>query len=255
MVTEREIVLEAEELSKCYGGRSVLERVSISVQRGQVVTIVGPNGGGKTTLLRLLMGIEQPDTGTVRLKPGLKIGYVPQRLVFDATMPLTVDAFLKLQLSRHVDKQTLATICSEAEINELLQRQVSTLSGGEKQRVLFAGALLRAPELLVLDEPMQGIDVIGQAAFYDVISRVCTQRHCAVLMVSHDLHLVMASTDEVVCLHRHVCCSGHPRKVSKDPVFREMFGNQVALNLAVYAHHHDHTHDNMGQVGQHDAME
>ena len=228
-----------------FAGQSVLQDVQLSVKPGEIVTLIGPNGAGKTTLVRAVLGLLKPDTGSVWRKPKLRVGYMPQKLHVDATLPLSVLRFLRLVpgVTRADVQAALAEVGAEQVIDSPLQ----SISGGELQRVLLARALLREPELLVLDEPVQGVDVAGQAELYRLITQLRDRHGCGVLMVSHDLHLVMSTTDQVVCLNRHVCCSGHPEQVSFDPAFVELFGED-AKSLAVYTHHHDHEHDLHGAV-------
>jgi len=226
--------------------RQLLDGVSLAVHRGEILTLIGPNGAGKTTLVRVILGLLKPQGGHIRLKPGLRIGYMPQRLALSENMPLTVKRFLTLGC-RGCDGEVLKVarrLAIEALLNDAMQR----LSGGEHQRVLLARALLRKPDLLVLDEPVQGVDVTGQAALYGLITRLRDELDCGVLMISHDLHLVMAATDQVLCLNHHVCCSGHPESVSRHPAYLELFGTPASARLAVYTHHHDHTHDDPGDL-------
>lgn len=228
-----------------FGGQAVLQDVQLSVKPGEIVTLIGPNGAGKTTLVRAVLGLLKPDSGSVWRKPKLRVGYMPQKLHVDATLPLSVLRFLRLVpgVTRSAVQAALAEVGAEQVIDSPLQ----SISGGELQRVLLARALLREPQLLVLDEPVQGVDVSGQAELYRLITQLRDRHGCGVLMVSHDLHLVMSTTDQVVCLNRHVCCSGHPEQVSFDPAFVELFG-QDAKSLAIYTHHHDHEHDLHGAV-------
>ena len=228
-----------------FNGQPVLDNVQLSVQPGEIVTLIGPNGAGKTTLVRVVLGLLQPDSGNVRRAPRLRIGYMPQKLHVDATLPLSVLRFLRLVPG--VDRKRALAALAEVGAEQVIDSPLQSISGGEMQRVLLARALLREPQLLVLDEPVQGVDVAGQAELYRLISRLRERHGCGVLMVSHDLHLVMSATDQVVCLNRHVCCSGHPEQVSGDPAFIELFG-QDAKSLAIYHHHHDHDHDLHGGV-------
>ncbi len=238
-----EILIEAKGISKRYGARAAVEGVSLSLKSRQVMTLIGPNGSGKTTLMRLLLGLERPDSGSVTRKEGLKVGYMPQKLKIDPVFPLTVHGFLTLHTQREwPEAAELAQVCGEVGITPVLHSPMHGLSGGEQQRVMLARALLSSPELLALDEPVQGVDVTGQAEMYSLITRVARERKLAVLMVSHDLHLVMAATDEVVCMNHHVCCAGHPHSVRTDPAFTQLFGPEVAASLAVYTHHHNHVH-------------
>jgi zinc transport system ATP-binding protein len=226
-----------EEVSLAFGRRLVLDRVSLEVRAGEIVTLVGPNGAGKTSLLRILLGLQRPGAGRVWRAAGLRIGYLPQRLAIDGTLPLTVRRLLAL--ARPAVAAAIDAALAEVGARALAAQAVQALSGGELQRVLLARALLREPDLLVLDEPVQGVDVAGQGELYALIRRVRDRRGCGVLLVSHDLHLVMAASDEVVCLNHHVCCSGHPEAVSRHPAYRALFGDAIA----VYAHHHDHVHE------------
>lgn len=239
-------LVEAREVSLRLQGRQLLEHVSLSVRQGEIVTLIGPNGAGKTTLVRIILGLLKPDEGEVALKPGLRIGYMPQQLALSENMPLTVARFLTLSSAKHDIE--IDEIIDELAIDQLLQRPMQRLSGGERQRVLLARALMRKPDLLVLDEPVQGVDITGQAALYALITQIRERFGCGVLMISHDLHLVMATTDQVLCLNQHVCCSGHPESVSQHPAYLELFGSPASAKLAVYTHHHDHTHDIHGDI-------
>jgi len=232
------ILLAADGLNKSFGATRVIQNVSLTLSRGNIVTVIGPNGSGKTTLLKLLLGLETPDSGRITRAPKLRIGYMPQKLAIDPILPVTVEWFLKLS----ANGMAMESVTQETGISHLLSIKLQSVSGGEFQRVLLARALLCNPDLLVLDEPAQGVDVNGQATFYDLISQVSRNHNTSVLMVSHDLHLVMSSTDHVICLNHHICCSGHPHSVRDDPAFTELFGAHVAQSLAVYTHHHDHDH-------------
>lgn len=228
-----------------FNGQAVLEDAHLIVHPGEIVTLIGPNGAGKTTLVRVVLGLLQADSGNIWRKPRLRIGYMPQKLHVDPTLPLSVLRFLRLVPG--VDRPRALAALAEVGAEHVIDSPLQGISGGELQRVLLARALLREPELLVLDEPVQGVDVAGQAELYRLISQLRERYGCGVLMVSHDLHLVMSATDQVVCLNRHVCCSGHPEQVSGDPAFIELFG-QDAKSLAIYHHHHDHDHDLHGGV-------
>jgi zinc transport system ATP-binding protein len=240
-------LIRLKDVSVTRAGQSVLENIQLSVSPGEIVTLIGPNGAGKTTLVRAVLGLLKPDSGDVWRKPKLRVGYMPQKLHVDPTLPLSVLRFLRLVPS--VDRATALAALVEVGAEKVIDSPLQGISGGEMQRVLLARALLREPELLVLDEPVQGVDVAGQAELYALITQLRNRHQCGVLMVSHDLHLVMSTTDQVVCLNRHVCCSGHPEQVSNDPAFVELFG-QNAPNLAIYHHHHDHAHDLHGEVCQ-----
>lgn len=234
-MTELQTLVEVEGITVSFDGRAVLSGVSLGVHRGEIVTLIGPNGAGKSTLVRVVLGLLRPNAGTVRRRPGLRVGYVPQRLALDPVLPLTVRRFLTL--GTRADAERLRAALWEVGAAEVLDRPVQAVSGGELQRVLLARALLRDPELLILDEPVQGVDVAGQEELYFLIRRVRSERGCGILMVSHDLHLVMAATDRVLCLDREVCCSGHPQAVSSDPAYHALFP-RAPRELALYTHHH-----------------
>jgi zinc transport system ATP-binding protein len=233
-------LIRADGLGLQLGGHSVLSGVSMSVDAGEIVTVVGPNGSGKSTLLRLLIGALRPDQGRVTRAPGLRIGYVPQRLAIDHTLPVTVARFLALAGG---DPVARASVMARVGIDGLGARQMIDLSGGQFQRALLAQALLRAPGLLVLDEAAQGLDQPGVARFYRLIEEIRGELGCGVLMVSHDLHVVMSASDRVVCLNGHICCQGEPTAVSAAPEYRALFGTGTGGALALYQHHHDHRHD------------
>ena len=247
MTGRRENLVNAHGISVSLQGRPILEGVSLKVDRGEIVTLIGPNGAGKTTLVRVILGLLKPDSGMVKRQPGMRIGYMPQRLQLSENLPLTVRRFLDLGCHRQCESDVMEVV-DQLNIRHLLESPLQRLSGGEHQRVLLARALLRKPDLLVLDEPVQGVDVTGQAALYGLITRIRDQLGCGVLMISHDLHLVMATTDEVLCLNHHVCCSGHPESVSQHPAYLELFGTPASAKLAIYTHHHDHTHDIHGDI-------
>ena len=246
-------LIEARGIYKRFGNRrAVLSDINLKIEQGEIVTVIGPNGSGKTTLLRVLLGLDAPTQGELLQRQALRVGYVPQKIQFSPVLPFTVKYFLGL-FAR--SRRQISAIAEELEIMNLLNRQVYALSGGQLQRVMLAQALLKDPSLLVLDEPVQGVDFTGQARIYQLIKNICRERQCAVLMVSHDLHLVMAGTDKVICLNQHICCSGTPQSVSKDPEFTSMFGKDVASQIALYVHHHDHQHSLTGEVvsdGGHD---
>lgn len=229
-----------------YGNRMVLDHVDLAVHEREIVTLIGPNGAGKSTLVKVMLGLQQPHHGSVQHRPGIQVGYVPQKLSIDPVLPLTVQRFLTLTHRCNVDK--LKGVLEEVGAAQLLDSQMATLSGGETQRVLLARALLREPQLLFLDEPIQGVDVGGQSELYDLIARLRDERGCGILMVSHDLHLVMARTDRVFCLDQQVCCTGHPDKlVAKGP--NEQIIRGPLEGLAPYTHHHHHEPEGKGWCG------
>lgn len=234
-------LIRTQGVGVCVGSRRILRDVDLSVRRREIVTVVGPNGSGKTTLLKVLIGAQAPSEGVVVREAGLRIGYVPQRLAIDQAMPLTVARWLGL--SGTSNKETYLQIAEQVGISGLLQQQMVSLSGGEFQRALLAQSLLVRPDLLVLDEPTQGLDQPAVASFYRLIEDVREDLDCAVLMVSHDLHVVMRSSDHVICLNGHVCCQGTPTLVSAAPEYQALFGFGTEGALALYRHDHDHRHD------------
>ena len=233
-------LLSADRLSVRLDGHDVLTDISMQVRGGEIVTILGPNGSGKSTLLRAMLGILPPASGRVSRRPGLVIGYVPQRLAIDRTLPMTVRRFLSLPV-RVSDADATAAL-ARVGLPDVAGKQMADLSGGQFQRVLLARALLAKPHLLILDEPTQGLDQPGEAAFYRLIEEVRRETGVAVLMVSHDLHVVMAASDRVICLNGHICCEGTPRVVSSAPEYRALFGLGTQGALALYQHVHDHSH-------------
>lgn len=234
-------LLSAQGISVRFGGEPVLSDVSLTIEPGEIVTILGPNGSGKSTLLRAVLGILPLASGSVTRKPGLRLGYVPQKLSIDRSMPMTVRRFLSLPV-RVGDAEATAAL-ARVGLPGLEARQMAGLSGGQFQRVLLARALLSTPQLLILDEPTQGLDQPGEAGFYRLIEEVRQQTGAAILMVSHDLHVVMAASDRVICLNGHICCQGSPVVVSNAPEYRALFGLGSQGALALYQHQHDHSHE------------
>jgi zinc transport system ATP-binding protein len=239
-------LIEARALDVEYGPTSVISGIDLAVEEGRIVTVIGPNGAGKTTLLRALLGLVKPTRGQVIRRTGLSIGYMPQRLMIDQTLPITVGRFLRL--AGNGQKPDLEAALEMVGAPGLINAPLHHISGGQVQRVLLARAMLRRPDLLVLDEPAQGVDLTGQTDLYQLIANIRDRHGCGVLMVSHDLHLVMAQADEVVCINHHLCCAGHPEAISRDPSYVELFGAREAQSLAPYHHHHDHAHDADGSV-------
>ena len=277
-------LISARGLRFARGGRDILQAVDLDLHTREIVTLIGPNGAGKTTLVRMLLGLAPPDGGSLQRQPGLVIGYVPQRFDIDPAIPLTVARFLTLgpairpqavkqgadagspiarMMSRLRDMLTgrltgwltgagraqspaIAKVLAEVGADGLAERQLARLSGGELQRVMLARALLRNPDLLVLDEPVRGVDYAGEAALYSLISRIRDERGIGILLVSHDLHIVMAQSTRVICINGHICCSGVPELVAQDPEYARLFGPQAARALGLYRHNHDHSHDLSG---------
>lgn len=235
-----DILIDAKNVTLTQQAKHILKDVSVTIKAQDFITIIGPNGAGKSTLLKCLMGFHQAEGSIVR-KKGLKMGYVPQRLTPDQVMPITAHRFLALR--KKADVANLQQVVEEIGIENILDKPLSVLSGGELQRVLLARSLLGNPELLVLDEPAQNLDISGQLSFYKLLARIYSKRHLSILMVSHDLHMVMASTKQVVCLSHHVCCSGEPHIVTQDPEFISLFGHDMAAMMAVYQHGYPHQHN------------
>ncbi|MCC5984764.1 MAG: metal ABC transporter ATP-binding protein [Rhodobacteraceae bacterium] len=234
-------LVSARGVSVAYRGGTVLRCVDFDIAPGEIVTVVGPNGSGKSTLLRALLGVIDAARGTVTRARGLRIGYVPQRLHIDAALPLPVRRFLSLP--RRQSAARIAEVLAQVGVPDVAGQDMGTLSGGQFQRVLLARALLADPDLLMLDEPTTGLDQPGVAAFYRLIDRVRRETGAAVLLVSHDLHVVMSASDRVICLNGHICCQGTPSVVSRAPEYRALFGLGTGGALALYQHEHDHTHD------------
>lgn len=233
-------LITATGLTLQQGGKTVLRDVDIHIDRGEIVTLVGPNGSGKSSLVKGLIGALTPARGQVEVARDLRIGYVPQSLHIDGLLPLTVTRFLCLPHRHSADAMHRAL--KEAGVPDLAQAQMRTLSGGQFQRVMLARALLMSPDLLILDEATQGLDQPGAAEFYRQIARVRNDLNCAVLMVSHDLHVVMAASDRVLCLNGHVCCEGTPQAVQDAPEYQALFGTGANGAFAIYRHQHDHHH-------------
>lgn len=227
-------------------GRWLVRGVEFSVRPGEIVTLIGPNGSGKSTSAKMAIGVLKPDEGRVERKPGLRVGYVPQKLAVDWTMPLTVKRLMSL--TGPLPESEIKSALEAVGIAHLASAEVQHLSGGEFQRALLARAIARKPDLLVLDEPVQGVDFSGEIALYDLITSIRNSTGCGILLISHDLHVVMAETDTVICLNGHVCCRGTPAVVSQSPEYMRLFGANAGRTLAVYSHDHDHTHLPDGRV-------
>ena len=239
-------LIEAQGIGVRQGARWLVRGVDLSIGLGEIVTLIGPNGSGKSTTVKALLGIIETAEGRLQRRADLRIGYVPQSLAIDRTMPLTVRRLMTLT-GRH-DQAEIDRALDDVGIADLAERPVQQLSGGEFQRALLARALVRRPQLLVLDEPVRGVDFAGEIALYELIHDIRERLGCAILMISHDLHIVMRQTDRVVCLNGHVCCSGTPQAVVASPEYRALFGARAAAALAIYRHDHDHVHLADGRV-------
>lgn len=229
-----------------FNRQHILQNIHFNIFPESIVTIVGPNGGGKSTLLKVLLKLITPKSGQVLHQKNLKIGYVPQKLNIENSMPINVQHFLALK--PNATKEKIKDVLNLFSIAHLKRHNLHNLSGGQMQRVLLARAVLDNPKLLVLDEPMQGVDALGQVELYQLLNKVRSMLNCAILMVSHDLNIVMKNTDEVICINHHICCSGTPEKVTNNPNFIALFGDKFSKNIAFYSHHHNHHHNLQGDV-------
>lgn len=238
-------LIAAEDVSLVYGGIRILDGISLSVRPGEIVTLIGPNGSGKTSLVRALLGVVHPASGRV-VRRARRIAYVPQIFARDSSLPLTARRFVAA-LGGGSDADALAAM-ERTGAREAADRQMASLSGGEMARVALARALLKKPDLLVLDEPLAGVDLAGEAQLYELIANLRSETGVGIILVSHDLHIVMASSDHVICLNHHICCEGAGHAVVRDPAFIALFGPRLAEQLAVYTHHHDHAHAASGAV-------
>ena len=246
MLKKPESLISLDNAGIYRAGRWLVRGVSMVVDAGEIVTLIGPNGSGKSTTAKMALGLLRPDEGNIAQRSALRVSYVPQKVSVDWTLPLTVSRFMRL--TGHVGRDDAETAMEATGVAHLANAEVRTLSGGEFQRVMLARAMARKPELLVLDEPVQGVDFTGEIALYDLIKRIRDDLHCGILLISHDLHVVMAATDRVICLNGHVCCSGSPKAVASSDEYKALFGARAASTLAVYEHHHDHTHLPDGRV-------
>lgn len=238
--------MSAHGLSVRRDGRWLVREIDLDVHAGEIVTLIGPNGSGKSTTVRCILGLLQPSAGHIERRPNLQVGYVPQHVQIDQALPLTVRRLITLT-KRH-SNATIDGALAAVGLEGKLDQAVQSLSGGEFQRALLARAIAGKPDLLVLDEPVQGVDFTGEIQLYDLIQQIREDTGCGVLLVSHDLHIVMAKTDSVVCLNGHVCCHGTPQMVADDPAYINLFGRRGADALAVYRHDHDHLHLPDGQI-------
>jgi zinc transport system ATP-binding protein len=236
-------LIQAKDLCVKRHNKNILENVFVNVKKNDFITIIGPNGAGKSVLLECLMGSFVPDRGEIIKKNNLSVGYIPQNFNPESSMPISVKRFLTLK--KKFTPQELTNIASETNISEILEKNLSDLSGGELQKVLLARSLLDEPELLILDEPAQNLDIKNQLNFYNLLNSIYKNRELSILMVSHDLHMVMSSTKQVICLYHHICCSGEPQTVAKDPEFISLFGNDMAKMMSVYQHTHNHSHQDI----------
>ncbi|MEO1747956.1 MAG: metal ABC transporter ATP-binding protein [Pseudomonadota bacterium] len=240
MLKKPEPLVTLENAGVYRAARWLVRGVGLTIDAGEIVTLIGPNGSGKSTTAKMALGITKPDEGSVKRRADLTVAYVPQKLAIDWTLPLTAGRFIRL--TGNISAQEASEALAATGVSHLAKSEVRTLSGGEFQRVMLARAIARKPALLVLDEPVQGVDFIGEIALYDLIKSIRDDMHCGILLISHDLHVVMAATDRVICLNGHVCCSGTPTAVASSPEYKALFGARATSTLAVYEHQHDHVH-------------
>ena len=244
-MSDKNILVELHKAGFKQNNKWLVEGVSLKVEKGKIVTLIGPNGSGKSTTAKIALGIYKNIEGTVK-KYTNKIGYVPQKISIDWTLPLRVYDFMLL--TEDISDEAIDEALALTGVAHLKDKNLGNLSGGEFQRVLIARAISKKPELLVLDEPVQGVDYTGEIALYELIKKISDTLNCGILLISHDLHTVMTATDHVVCLNGHVCCSGSPMDVAKNNEYKTLFGEQASQILSVYEHKHDHVHSDEGQI-------
>jgi len=235
-------LLKLENISVVIDNKTLLDNISFEVRKGQILTIIGPNGSGKTTLARAILGLINITSGKIIKDKTLRVGYMPQKLHINSLMPITAQSFLELS-SKELKQENFKKIVKTLALEKILQSSIHTLSGGEMQRVMLAKALIHKPNLLILDEPIQGVDVTGQAEFYKLIEKIKQEQDIAIIMISHDLYMVMKSTDYIICLNKHICCQGCPKSITSNKGYKELFGEEVVETIAFYSHHHDHEHN------------
>ena len=239
-------LVDLRNVSLFRGNGTILDDITLSVRRNEIVTLIGPNGAGKSSLVKIALGLIQPDRGSVISSPEIRIGYVPQSVNLDRSVPVNVTRFL--QLSGIREKRQLEQALELVGGEQLGKKPLQDISGGELRRALLARAILKSPDLLILDEPTAGVDISGQTSLYTLIQSIRDKYHCGVLLVSHNLHIVMVATDKVICLNRHICCSGTPEDVQQHPEFISLFGQKNAATLGIYRHLHDHEHNLQGDI-------
>ena len=245
MNIENNILVKLNEVGFQQNKKWLVKGVTLQVERGKIVTLIGPNGSGKSTTAKIALGIYKNIEGQVE-KFTNNIGYVPQKISIDWTLPLRVKDFMLL--TDNLKDDALDEALTLTGVKHLKDKNLGNLSGGEFQRVLLARAISKKPELLVLDEPVQGVDFTGEIALYELIKKISEKLNCGILLISHDLHTVMTATDHVVCLNGHVCCSGSPKDVARNNEYKALFGEQASQTLSVYEHKHDHEHSNDGEI-------
>ena len=246
MPQETKKLIELQNAGVFRSGGWLVRGISMSVNAGEIITLIGPNGSGKSTTAMMALGLIKTDEGSTFRRPNLRVGYVPQKLSIDWTLPLTVRRFISL--TKNIPANDIDFALSLTDTSHLAKKELRTLSGGELQRVLVARSIALSPEFLVLDEPVQGVDFNGEARLYSLIEETRKRLNCGILLISHDLHTVMSATDHVVCLNGHVCCSGSPMDVAKNNEYKALFGEQASQILSRYEHRHDHVHTSEGEI-------
>ena len=244
-MNQKKLLVKLENAGVQRMSKWLVKEISFEISQGQIVTLIGPNGSGKTTTAKMILNIMNADEGQITRNTD-KMAYVPQKINIDWTMPLRVIDFMKITNNLN-DNQVVESLTTTG-VDKLLYNQIHNLSGGEFQRVLIARAIAKKPDLLVLDEPVQGVDYNGEIALYNLIKKISVHLNCGILLISHDMHFVMSTTDHVVCLNGHICCSGTPSSVVKNPEYIKLFGEHNSETLSYYQHHHDHSHDNDGSL-------
>ena len=245
MSLENKILVKLNNAGIKQNNKWLVEGVTLTVEKGKIITLIGPNGSGKSTTAKIALGIYKNIEGSVE-KYTNKVGYVPQKISIDWTLPLRVQDFMLL--TENIKDETIDEALTLTGVIHLKNKNLGNLSGGEFQRVLIARAISKKPELLVLDEPVQGVDYTGEIALYELIKKISDSLNCGILLISHDLHTVMTATDHVVCLNGHVCCSGTPIDVAKNNAYKTLFGEQASQILSIYEHKHDHEHLDEGSI-------
>lgn len=232
-------LLELNNISLQIAQKTIVNDISFSINTGEILTIIGPNGAGKSTLIKIILGLQKPSSGTIKKSANLKIGYMPQKISLDPTLPISVHRFIKA--GKSVSIADIRDNLDQLNAAHLIDKSMHILSGGELQRALLANAIINNPDLLIMDEPAQALDVSGQQHFYEFLSKISKSLNCGIIMISHDLRHVMATSDNILCMNVHVCCSGKPEQVSIDPVYQQMFPDNTIISS--YTHKHDHHHD------------
>ena len=246
MIDTSKKIVEINQAGVIRQNKWIIKNISLEVNRGEILTLIGPNGSGKTTTAKLAAGIIKPDEGKVHSQKNIVLSYVPQNMKVDWTIPINVKHFMKLTNS--IDNKNILKALNLVDIGHLIDEQIQTLSGGEFQRALIARAIARKPDLLILDEPLQGLDFTGEKLLYNLINKIKDEIKCGIILISHNLHMVMATTDQVICLNGHICCSGTPNIVLQSKEYTELFGPNKLDGLALYTHSHNHTHETDGTL-------